>query len=39
MAEVSYSNVTITDNTNGVAEPISGTFDSGCLLPNVRGAC
>jgi hypothetical protein len=39
LAQVSYTNVVITDNTNGVSEPIGGTFDSGCLLPNVRGAC
>jgi hypothetical protein len=39
LAQVSYTNVAITDTTNGVTEPISGTFDSGCLLPNVKGAC
>lgn len=39
IAQVSYTNVTITDTTNGITEPISGTFSSGCLLPNVRGAC
>lgn len=39
LARVSYTNVAITDDTNGVTEPIAGTFDSGCLLPNVRGAC
>jgi hypothetical protein len=39
IAEVTYSNVAITDTTNGVTEPIPGTFDTGCLLPNVRGAC
>jgi hypothetical protein len=38
VASVSYSNVAITDITNGVSEPI-GDFASGCLLPNVRGAC
>jgi hypothetical protein len=38
-AQVSYTNVAITDSTNGVTEPIAGTFASGCLLPNVRGAC
>ena len=38
VASVSYTNVTITDTTNGVSESL-GTFDSGCLLPNVRGAC
>src|SRR5215208_4493427 len=39
IAQVSYTNVAITDATNGVTEPIPGTFDTGCLLPNVRGAC
>ena len=39
LASVSYSNVAITDTTNGVTEPISGTFTTGCLLPDVRGAC
>ncbi len=39
IAEVSYTNVAITDTTNNVTEPIPGTFDTGCLLPNVRGAC
>jgi hypothetical protein len=39
IAEVTYTNVAITDNTNGITEPIPGTFDTGCLLPDVRGAC
>jgi hypothetical protein len=39
LASVSYTNVAITDVTNGVTEPIPGTFSSGCLLPDVRGAC
>jgi hypothetical protein len=39
VAEVSYTNVSITDNTNGITESIPGTFDTGCLLPKVRGAC
>ena len=39
LAEVSYTNVSITDTTNGITETIPGTFSSGCLLPNVRGAC
>jgi hypothetical protein len=39
LASASYTNVTITDTTNGVSEPIPGTFSTGCLLPNVRGAC
>jgi hypothetical protein len=38
-AQVTYTDVSITDNTNGIVEPISGTFSTGCLLPNVRGAC
>jgi hypothetical protein len=39
IAQVSYTNVVITDTTNNVSESISGTFDTGCLLPDVRGAC
>jgi hypothetical protein len=39
LASVSYTNVAISDTTNDVTEPIPGTFSSGCLLPNVRGAC
>jgi hypothetical protein len=39
LASVSYTNVIITDTTNNVAESVDGTFDSGCLLPRVRGAC
>ena len=39
LASVTYTNVAITDATNGVTESIPGTFSSGCLLPNVRGAC
>lgn len=39
LAQVTYTNVVLTDTTNGVSEPIGGTFSSGCLLPNVRGAC
>jgi len=38
-AEVSYTNVSVTDTSNGITEPIPGTFTTGCLLPNVRGAC
>src|SRR5215469_4858227 len=38
LAQVSYSNVSITDTTNSITEPIPGTF-SACALPNVRGAC
>jgi len=39
LAQVTYTNVTLTDTTNNVTADIPGTFDSGCLLPNVRGAC
>jgi hypothetical protein len=39
IASASYTNVSITDTTNNVTESIPGTFDTGCLLPNVRGAC
>jgi hypothetical protein len=42
-ASVSYTNVSLTDTTNNIAASIEGTTDgtisSGCLLPNVRGAC
>jgi hypothetical protein len=38
IAQVSYTNVVLTDTTNSVSISI-GPFDSGCLLPNVRGAC
>jgi hypothetical protein len=38
-AQVTYTDVSITDLTNGITEPIPGTFSTGCLLPNVRGAC
>lgn len=37
-ASVSYSNVVLTDTTNGPTETL-GDFASGCLLPDVRGAC
>jgi hypothetical protein len=39
VASVSYTNVAITDTTHHVTESIPGTFSTGCLLPNVRGAC
>jgi hypothetical protein len=39
IAQVSYTNVSITDTTNDITESIPGTFSTGCLLPNVRGAC
>jgi hypothetical protein len=38
LASVSYTNVTLTDTTNGVSIAV-GDFTFGCLLPNVRGAC
>ena len=38
LASVSYINVVLTDTTNNVSIDL-GDFDSGCLLPNVRGAC
>jgi hypothetical protein len=38
-AQVTYTNVSITDTTNGITATIPGTFSTGCLLPNVRGAC
>jgi hypothetical protein len=39
LARVTYTNVAITDTTNNITQPIAGTFSTGCLLPNVRGAC
>src|SRR5215203_7367117 len=39
LASVTYENVTLTDTTNNVSATLGGTFDSECLLPNVRGAC
>jgi hypothetical protein len=39
IAQVTYTNVSVADTTNGIVEPIPGTFSTGCLLPNVRGAC
>ncbi len=39
IAVVTYTNVSITDTTNGITEPVEGTFSTGCLLPEVRGAC
>jgi hypothetical protein len=38
-AQVTYTNVDITDTTNDITEDIPGTFSTGCLLPDVRGAC
>ena len=39
LAQASYTNVVLTDTTNTVSALLGGTFDTGCLLPNVRGAC
>src|SRR5215208_8444389 len=38
LASVTYTNVVLTDTTNNVSISL-GDFSSGCLLPNVRGAC
>lgn len=38
LAQVTYNDVTLTDTTNNISVPL-GTFSSGCLLPDVRGAC
>ena len=38
LAQVTYNNVTLTDLTNNLTVSL-GTVDSGCLLPDVRGAC
>ena len=38
LASVSYTNVVLTDTTNDVSIAV-GDISSGCLLPNVRGAC
>lgn len=38
LAQVTYTNVTIADLTNNIVVSL-GTIDSGCLLPDVRGAC
>jgi hypothetical protein len=38
LASVSYTNVMLTDTTNSVSVSLAD-FSSGCLLPNVRGAC
>jgi hypothetical protein len=38
LASVSYTNVVLTDTTNDVSIEV-GDFSSGCLLPNVTGAC
>lgn len=38
LASVTYTNVVLTDTTNNVSIALPD-FSSGCLLPNVRGAC
>src|SRR6266516_3274212 len=38
LASVSYTNITLTDTTNGVMISVPDV-NSACLLPNVRGAC
>ena len=38
-AQVSYTNVSLADTTNGITQALTGSFSTGCLLPNVRGAC
>jgi hypothetical protein len=38
LASVSYTDVTLTDTTNNISVRL-GDFSSGCLLPDVRGAC
>jgi hypothetical protein len=38
LASVTYTDVVLTDTTNDVSVSL-GDFSSGCLLPNVRGAC
>jgi hypothetical protein len=37
-AQVTYTGVTLSDTTNGISVSL-GDFSTGCLLPNVRGAC
>ena|SRR5215469_15151075 len=38
LASVSYTGVTLADTTNGITVSL-GDISSGCLLPDVRGAC
>jgi hypothetical protein len=38
LASVEYTNVLLTDTTHKVSISLRD-FSSGCLLPNVRGAC
>jgi hypothetical protein len=39
VSQVSFTTVSISDTTNSITQPIPGTFTTGCLLPDVRGAC
>src|SRR5215217_1880485 len=38
LASVSYTDIVLTDTTNGISISVPDV-NSGCLLPNVRGAC
>ena len=38
LAQVTYTSVSVTDQTDGITQPVPGAF-SACLLPDVRGAC
>jgi hypothetical protein len=38
LASVTYTSVTLTDASNGISTSL-GDFSTGCLLPNIRGAC
>ena len=38
LASASYTGVTLADTTNGISVSL-GDFSTGCLLPDVRGAC
>jgi hypothetical protein len=38
LAQVSYTNIVLTDTTNNESISVPNV-NSGCLLPNVRGAC
>jgi hypothetical protein len=38
LASVSYTNITLTDTTNNISAPFAD-IATGCLLPNVKGAC
>jgi hypothetical protein len=38
LAQASYTNIVLTDTTNDISTTV-GDISTGCLLPNVRGAC